>query len=294
MIHKTVTIILLIINTSFLGLNTVFGQDDLSGVFSKVDDAVVVIDYEDKARMVGSGVIIGITKEGSALILTADHVVSGYKKVLVSFAGEVEKTYSGTVKEYNIPEIYDIAFVAVQDPPQNLQLIKFRKSVAERSELVGTIGHPLGGKYTWSQGDVSNIIGDMIQHTAVLDVGSSGGPLLDGCGRMLGMNVKVLIKQTYEVTGEDGNTTLRDTLAAGESITLSSGSIISVMEGLFDNVKFKKKWKTKKYCSFGERMYKDPVFLVLEAAIIGGIVYAIFKPEPEEDQAFGAPPGPPD
>ena len=258
-------------------VHPLYSQNELSEVYSEANKTVAVISFEDKNKIVGSGVIVGTTGEGSAIILTAGHVVHGYQEVNVSFSGVLEDNYIGKVKEFDIPDTNDIGIIVVEDPPQNLEIIKFREPIAFKGETVGTIGHPLGETYTWSEGTISNISGDLIFHTAKLNEGSSGGPLLDECGRMLGMNV-----QRQEAEPEEGT-----------SISLASASIISIMNGIFSETQFEKKWEYKKYCSFWERLYKNPFYIAGEAAALGGIVYLIFRSRPEPDPTFGLPPAPP-
>jgi S1-C subfamily serine protease len=70
-------------------------------------------------------------------------------------------------------------------------------------QLAIAIGNPLGFQATVSTGVVSalgrslrgmdgRLIDDVIQHTAPLNPGSSGGPLLDSHGRVLGINTAMI------------------------------------------------------------------------------------------------------
>lgn len=267
---------------------SVYGQEDYADVYGKANKAVVLIDFEDGAREVGSGVIIGITRGGSALILTAHHVVNGYEEVSVSFSGSIEP-HAGIVSDTYFDDAADLAIVIVREPPQDLKTINFKKASAKKGEGVGTIGHPLGEAFTWTSGSITNMHGKYLIHNAHLERGSSGGPLLDGCSRMLGMNVQLIQfpdeeKELYQ-----------DTLEGG-SVALAASSIVSIMEGWFSDTRFKEQWGVKKYCSFWERLYKDPVFLVVEVgAVVGGIIWQVKQDNGDgvEDRIFGEPPPPP-
>jgi hypothetical protein len=292
--------VLFILVTIFLiDSSVLLCQGDLSEVYGEVNKAIVIIKVADENREVGSGVIVGITGEGNALILTARHVVAKnkeeiYDTVTVTFSG-IPDNYTGIVSDEKIPPIYDMAFVMVSNPPKDVEIINFREETAFKGENVGTIGHPQGETYTWSQGVISNIYGDYIRHTAELNIGSSGGPLLDDCGRMLGMNVQIVTPQKVEEEGSKGIGVLQDTLLeTGTSITLSSGTILSVMSGLFSETSFEEKWEYKKYCSFWEKLYKNPFYWIGEAAVIGTVIYLIIpKSEPPPEPTFGSPPNPP-
>ena len=55
------------------------GKKEWSRIYSKADNSVVIIDYmDDEIRTVGSGIVVGVKKNGTATILTAYHVVKDY------------------------------------------------------------------------------------------------------------------------------------------------------------------------------------------------------------------------
>jgi S1-C subfamily serine protease len=261
------------------------GAGDFSKAYEKVNRAVVLIDFQDGAREVGSGVVVGITPRGSAVILTADHVVTGYDQVLVYFAGSIEPS-SGRVHERFFDQMQDLAVVVVEHAPSDVDVISFRESVGKKGESIGTVGHPLGELYTWSGGNITNIHGKYVTHDARLARGSSGGPLLDGCGRMLGLNVHVV-----EVPEEDDLGLTQDTVE-GSSVALGAATIISSLEGWLGEMDFREHWRVKKYCSFWHRLYQDRLFNAAEVVIAGAVAY-LFWPDDDGVKEFGEPPPPP-
>jgi S1-C subfamily serine protease len=265
-------------------------QEDFSKVYEKANKAVVLIGFEDGAREVGSGVVVGVTENGAALVLTANHVVEGYETVTVSFAGDIDQHRTGVVSGTLFSEAEDMAIVVVQNPPSGIEVIRLRESPGKKGESVGTIGHPLGEAFTWSNGSISNVHGKHIVHDARLQRGSSGGPLLDGCSRLLGMNIQIIDTTT------DSDSLPPTDMPEGTSIALAATSVASVLDGWFADTRFEEKWTYKKYCSFWERLYKQPVVLVGEAAVIAGSIYWLVTSGDDgtdPDPLFDEPPNPP-
>ncbi len=142
----------------------------------------------------GSGVIIA----PDGYILTNNHVVEG--------AGALSVTrHDGTT--------LDAALVGT-DPATDLAVIRANSSdlpyavLGESSrlkvgQLVIAIGNPFGFDSTVSTGVVSalgrslrsrdgRLIENIIQHTAPLNPGNSGGPLVDSRGKVVGINTAII------------------------------------------------------------------------------------------------------
>ena len=142
----------------------------------------------------GSGVIIA----PDGYVVTNDHVVRG--------AGRLAATLTdGRTLD---------AVVIGEDPSTDLALIRLagaglpvarlgRSATLRTGQLVVAIGNPLGFQSTVSAGVVSalgrsfrsrtgRLIENVVQSDVALNPGSSGGPLVDSSGRVVGVNTAII------------------------------------------------------------------------------------------------------
>ena len=139
----------------------------------------------------GSGVVI----DAHGLILTNAHVVAGANAihVLTSDGDSITATVVGSD-----PDL-DLAVVRASDP-RGLRPAPLGDSDRLRvGEWVVAIGNPLGLHHTVTAGIVSATARSLddsgvefLQTDTALSPGSSGGPLLDLSGRVVGINVGIL------------------------------------------------------------------------------------------------------
>lgn len=141
----------------------------------------------------GSGIIV--SKDG--LIITNAHVVEDASRVDVVLVGE--KTL--TAKVLGADPRIDIAILRV--PGQDLPIVSFGDSdKVQAGQQAIAIGNPLGFERTVTMGVISALnraipgggasLRDLIQTDAAINPGNSGGPLLDSCGRVIGINTAVV------------------------------------------------------------------------------------------------------
>jgi S1-C subfamily serine protease len=170
-------------------------EDRVVEVAEKIQPSVVHIEAivkvnDRRGEVTGSGVIAS----ADGRILTNHHVVNDAEKVTVSVPG-VKKRYE--------------ALVVGSDPQTDIALLRIAADVpltpaplgSRRTLRVGqwvlAVGNPYGLDGTVSLGIVSargrnleipDVLNEFIQTDAMIDRGSSGGPLVDLEGRVIGIN----------------------------------------------------------------------------------------------------------
>ncbi len=170
------------------------------GAVEAVGPAVVSVytgaaDEAERARGgAGSGVVV--TPDG--YLLTNEHVVHGVERARVTFVDGRSVA----------------AVVAGRDPATDLAVLRAQAAALPCAELaagkrlrtgqlVVALGNPFGFESTVSAGVVSalgrslrsrqgRLIEGVVQHTAALNPGNSGGPLVDAAGHVTGINTAII------------------------------------------------------------------------------------------------------
>lgn len=157
------------------------------GVYERAAQAVVTINaLVDGHPSSGSGAII----DQSGIILTSSHVIGNATKVQVSLSDGRRGTASvlGRAGDKS-----DLALLRA-DFGNNLPSLKLGDSSKVRvGQKVLAIGNPYGFERTLTTGIISRIDTDRnrIQTDAAINPGSSGGPLLDTQGYIIGINQSI-------------------------------------------------------------------------------------------------------
>ncbi|MBX3436155.1 MAG: trypsin-like peptidase domain-containing protein [Planctomycetaceae bacterium] len=166
----------------------------------------------------GSGSGSVLDKNGH--VLTNNHVVDGAKQVVVTlFNGE-----SFPAKLVGRDPVNDVAVIKIDAPAEQLVPISLGDSDLLKVGLrVFALGNPFGLDRTMSTGIIASlnrslevqenwVIKSVIQIDASINPGSSGGPLLDTRGRLIGMNTAI-------ATGD--SQTLRQSAGIGFAIPVN-------------------------------------------------------------------------
>ncbi|MBD2033761.1 trypsin-like peptidase domain-containing protein [Leptolyngbya sp. FACHB-321] len=169
------------LNTLALALVThaAFALDPAT-LYQRSSPAVVSIAAQNgKAFNYGSGFIA----DSKGFILTNHHVVGKNKQVAVKLTdGSI---YSGIVVSRNAQ--VDLALVQIR-PKKPLPSLRMQTVPPRIGQKAYAIGDPKGLERSLSDGIISRIDSSgLIQFTATASFGSSGGPLLDEDGQVIGI-----------------------------------------------------------------------------------------------------------
>jgi len=158
--------------------------------------STVVVSYmvEGHERAGASGVLI--SKNG--YVLTAAHVIdhADKKSIAINFRDNL-LDYDAIVIAKS--KKYDIALLKIKNMTKNnVHHLKFAKTGSLKlGQTVYVIGHPLGLKWTVTKGIISNLKrgeekeGYRFQTDATINFGSSGGPVINRAGNVVGIALSV-------------------------------------------------------------------------------------------------------
>ena len=138
------------------------------------------------------GLGTGFVVRDSGWIVTNLHVITGADRALVTFPN---KQSFPVLEVLNTSAAHDLALLRVD--AKGLPVLKLADSEKVRpGDAIVAIGHPLGLEDTVSNGLVSAVrqLGDLtaLQISAPIAPGSSGGPLLDEHGEVVGVATAIL------------------------------------------------------------------------------------------------------
>ncbi len=193
----------------------VWAEDNLPAMVKRISPAVVVVETQ-KGNKKGLGTGFFINSQGH--IVTNYHVILGADQAVV-------RTQEG--RRYPVKRILaenkeaDLVLIATDIPANAVTHVEVTGTLPEVGEKIYAIGHPMGLEKTVSEGIVSAIrklpnLGDIIQITAPISPGSSGGPVFNSSGRVIGvaratlrtgqnLNFAVPGKKILELKGGSGH-----------------------------------------------------------------------------------------
>lgn len=160
---------------------------DANAVFEKIKNSVVTVYQmrnDKESRGLGSGFAVG----DGTLVVTNQHVVRSISAILLV------RTQDGSVlRDVKVIRLSSADDLAVIKLPKALPPLELYGGKAEIGQEVAALGNPKGLLGTLSTGVVSGVRTDLfdkselLQFTAAISPGSSGGPVVDRDGRVLGV-----------------------------------------------------------------------------------------------------------
>ncbi len=203
-----------------LGVSPVSGQENLPGLIKKAEPSiVVVVTYGKEGNMLGQGTGFFVDQEGD--VITNSHVLEEARRAVIVTTGGKEYPVRKVIAE---DKEGDLVRVSTGVPQDAVKPLPISIKIPEVGEKVIVIGTPLGLDKTVSDGIVSAVrdipaFGKIIQVTAPISPGSSGSPVINMKGEVIG------VATFFVVAGQNLNFAIPGEriakLATGQEETLS-------------------------------------------------------------------------
>lgn len=171
-----------------LVLAAVIGPASASPLDDAMDKVFTVRSSDAEDRFLGSAFV---WTDGSVAVTNA-HVVGQAEEVRLIDRHGTDLTALVIARD----PVRDVAVISLPAATQGLQLAP---NTPQLGDEVFALGAPLGIEFTLTEGRISTLARQtdiavpmlMLQHDAAVNPGSSGGPLVDAEGRLLGMNSQI-------------------------------------------------------------------------------------------------------
>jgi serine protease Do len=171
-----------------LALIAVLSPASASPLDAAMDKVFTVRSTDSDDRFLGSAFIW----ETGDIAVTNAHVVGDAEEVRLIDRHGTDLTAFVLARD----PVRDVAVISLPKPMDGLPLAE---PTPELGDEVFALGAPLGIEFTLTEGRISTLARQtdiavpmlMLQHDAAVNPGSSGGPLVDAEGRLVGMNSQI-------------------------------------------------------------------------------------------------------
>jgi len=209
-------------------------------------------------RGLGSGFVID--KDGH--IVTNNHVVEGARRIQVRFSDETE----ADAEMVGTDPHTDLAVIKVDVPAAMLHPVELGDSDTLRvGQRAIAIGNPFGFERTVTTGIISAVgrvlrqmsgfsLPNLIQTDAAINPGSSGGPLLDSRGKVIGVNTIIFTRSGF---------------SSGVGLAVPVNTVKRVVPELIENGHFAHPWLGIRGYSINSELAK-----VLDLPVDSGVLVA--------------------
>jgi S1-C subfamily serine protease len=164
--------------------------------------------HAEGAMTYGAGFLVG-----PGLVLTSEHVVASAQKLGAMLYKAGRTTYTPMdgglsrfifenqadiveVREIGGDATSDLALMRVDVDTSGYPTLPMADHDIHPGDRVIALGHPHELVWSFTQGMVGNVRQGAIQHDAAISFGSSGGPLLDSRGEIVGINIAKVVTES--------------------------------------------------------------------------------------------------
>jgi len=207
-------------------------------IYNKVTKVTVNI-ICNNGQANGTGVVVGITPNGRAVILTACHVVASnfkendpdismefYRNIRVKMASEVTPISAVVLPNY-VDRANDLALIVTRERVTGNEVISYTQTKnIKPGEKVAAFGYPQTDRISQTVGRITRLEPKYLVFDARIASGNSGGPLVDKNGRMIGVST-FLENRT-------------------EGYALHMNLVLPIVEDWLREIKLNKQWKLEK------------------------------------------------
>lgn len=148
---------------------------------------IIALDEDNDPFQFGSGFVFN-----NEMVATNFHVIEGCKSILITTSVDTIGYYSNALVNYD--KNNDIAILKVKS--LSIMPLNLSTDTVEIGDAIYVVGNPEGLESTFSEGIISSIRqyddNKLIQITAPISHGSSGGPVINEKGEVIGISVSTL------------------------------------------------------------------------------------------------------
>jgi S1-C subfamily serine protease len=176
-VARIISLTFLLALTSIANVRPVAGQEDRAVTIAKIARASTV--FIETSEATGSGFVIG-----DGYVATNHHVIEGAEEITIRLVGQTESLRATVFRDDKENDVAVLRVLGLDAPALALS----RDRMPPQGSKVYVYGNPLNLEGTFSSGEVSALRGNrFIQITAPISPGSSGGPVLNDHGYVIGV-----------------------------------------------------------------------------------------------------------
>ena len=201
-----------------------------TATIEKARDATVLIAAEGKSETAG-GLGTGVVIDPSGLTITNYHVIHRATTLRVFFYDPDNLNYY-EADIIGIDPVADLALIQIKVDESMLPLthLKIEPEKFDIGQSVVAIGHMLGLQWSVTSGTLNHLnrpgkitpYVNVIQHSAQINKGNSGGPLINESGDIVGINTYILLPEggwtgiAYAIRGDSVEASINQLKTTGE------------------------------------------------------------------------------